>query len=552
MILLLLAACSNDYAIKGPATPEPLSLALTSPTYGAFLGEDGISVAGVVTPANAFVQVNGTTVYPDEAGVFVTVLPFDDRAVVVDVVAIAYDDRVREIVPVFDGTDPRLSDPGAIGGLLTPTGLDALEPTVADLVDSLGWQDLIFSALPTIDTDYVDLTPVSVTSTGTTADLTPEDGAIALSVTLHDVTILTDVAILDSFSFELGISLGEVGLGAHATPWIDDDGMLGLTLADAIVEMGDVGLSVEGWDIPEFITDLLFDPVADLVASLGEGLGDLLLDQVGDLPLGGPFAFDLDLLGTRLSAKLITLDTTPEGVGLGATIGYGEDAADTMPDVATLGATTPSGLAYQLGAAVHEGMFNVLLDETLAGFLDIDLKLEGEYGELLGSGIAALDGGDEIPNDANGYCIALQVGDARVIRMVPGAGAPLARAYLPDLQVKIDTVIDGNCEDWLEATVFAVIDLNLDGTEVNADLDVNQVFLTAYGAESYDQAAVEDQLGAVVASLAGLLGGQLSFDLGDALGGLGDLGISPEVVAIEPLDDDGLYGVYLDVFGSDL
>ena len=43
-----------------------------------------------------------------------------------------------------------------------------------------------------------------------------------------------------------------------------------------------------------------------------------------------------------------------------------------------------------------------------------------------------------------------------------------------------------------------------------------------------------------------------TLSLGDALGGLGDLGISPEVVAIEPLDDDGLYGVYLDVFGSDL
>jgi hypothetical protein len=554
MILLLLAACSNDYAIKGPATPEPLSLALTSPTYGAFLGEDGISVAGVVTPANAFVQVNGTTVYPDEAGVFVTVLPFDDRAVVVDVVAIAYDDRVREIVPVFDGTDPRLSDPGAIGGLLTPTGLDALEPTVADLVDSLGWQDLIFSALPTIDTDYVDLTPVSVTSTGTTADLTPEDGAIALSVTLHDVTILTDVAILDSFSFELGISLGEVGLGAHATPWIDDDGMLGLTLADAIVEMGDVGLSVEGWDIPEFITDLLFDPVADLVASLGEGLGDLLLDQVGDLPLGGPFAFDLDLLGTRLSAKLITLDTTPEGVGLGATIGYGEDAADTMPDVATLGATTPSGLAYQLGAAVHEGMFNVLLDETLAGFLDIDLKLEGEYGELLGAGIAALPGGWAIPDDHEGYCIGFHAGDARVVRLAAGTGSPMAQLWLPDMRVAIQTIQDGSCTDWLDASVFAVVDINLEGTSLNLDFDVKRAIVLEYRAyeedTSIDLDDVGTKLGAVVEGFAALALNQASFDLGDMLGGLGGLGVSlnPEIVSVEPLAEEGRYGLYLNVF----
>ncbi|MDP2317550.1 MAG: hypothetical protein Q8P41_31990 [Pseudomonadota bacterium] len=552
MILLLLAACSNDYEIKAPEAPDELSLTLTSPSYGVFLGDGGIEVAGMVTPANAFVQVNGTAVYPDETGAFATVLAFDDRAVVVDVTAIAYDQRVREIVPVFDGTDPRSSDPGAIGGLLTPTGLDALEPTVADLVDSLGWEDLILSALPAIDTDYVDLTPLSVTSTGTTADLAPGFDSVELSVTLHDVTLLTDVTILDAYTFELGISLGEVGFGAHATPWIDADGMLGLSLADAIVEMGDVGLSVEGWEIPEWITDLLLDPVADLVASLGEGLGDLLLDQVGDLPLGGPFAFDLDLLGTRLAAQLVDVDASGDGVSLGATIGYGEDAADEMPDVATLGATTPSGLPYQLGAAVHEGMFNVLLDETLAGFLDIDLTLEGEYGELLGSGIAALDGGNEIPDEANGFCISLHVGDARVIRMVPGTGEPLARAYLPDVQVDIATVIDGDCEDWLSASVFAVIDLTLDGTEVRADFDVRDVAVLEYGAERYDLQGVEDQLGAVVESLAGLLGGQLSFDLGDALGGLGGFGISPEVVAIEPLDDDGLYGVYLDVFGTDL
>jgi hypothetical protein len=552
MLLLLLTACSNDYDIKGPSAPEPLSLTLTSPTYGAFLGAEGITVSGIVTPASAYVQVNGTAVPADELGAFTTVLAFDDRAVVVDVTAIAFDERVRQIVPVFDGTDPRAADPGAIAGLLTPTGLDALEPMVADLVDSLGWQDLILSALPPIDTEYVDLTPVSVTSSGTTADLAPGFDSISLAVTLHDVTILTDVTVLDAYTFQLGVSLGEVGMGAHATPWIDADGMLGLSLADAIVDIGDITMSVEGWEIPEWITDLLLDPVADLVSSLGAGIGDLLLDQVGELPIGGPFAFDFDLLGTRLAAQLVEVDAGGQGVSLGATVGYGEDAADAMPEVATLGATTPSGLSYELGAAVHEGMFNVLLDETLAGFLDIDLMLEGEYGALLGSGIAALDGGNEMPDDTNGYCIALHVGEARVIRMVPGAGTPLARAYLPDVQVGIETVIDGECEEWLQASVFAVIDLTLDGTEVSADFDVRDVAVLEYGAENYDLAGVEEQLGSVVEGLAGLLGGQLSFDLGDALGGLGGFGITPEVVAIEPLDDDGLYGVYLNVFGTDL
>ena len=61
------------------------------------------------------------------------------------------------------------------------------------------------------------------------------------------------------------------------------------------------------------------------------------------------------------------------------------------------------------------------------------------------------------------------------------------------------------------------------------------------------------QDGRVVEGLAGLLGGQLSFDLGDILaGGELGLGLSPELVSIEALDDNGLYGIYLDVFGEDL
>jgi hypothetical protein len=552
MLLLALAACS-DYEIKGPA-PEPLTLSLQSPTYGAFLGDGPIVVEGTVTPVTAFLSVNGVVTHPDEEGNFTAELPFDDRAVVVDVVAAYGGERLREVIPVFDGQDPRSGDPGAIAGLLTPTGLDALEPMVADLVDSLGWEDLLFSVLPTLDTDYVDLTPIGLTSNGAVADLAPAEDSVSLTVALTDVTLLTDVTVLDAYTFELGISLGTIGFGAHATPWVDDDGMIGFTLSDAIVDIGDIGISVEGFEIPEFITDLLLDPVASLVSLLGDSLGDLLLEQVDDLVLGGPFAFDLDLLGTPLSARLVEVGADLTGVGLGLTVGYGDPAADEMPDIPALDVETPAGREYELGLSVHEGMLNVLIDETLAGFLDIDLRLEGEYGELLGSGIASLDGGEDIPDEANGYCLGLHVGEARVVRLVEGTGQPLARAYLPDLQVDIDTVQGSDCVDWLDASVFAVLDLSLDGTEVSADLDVRDVAVLSYGADDYDLASVETQLGAVVESLAGLLGGQLSFDLGDALGDLGGLGISfsPEVVSIEPLDDQGLYGIYLNVFGTDL
>ena len=545
MLLLSLAACT-DYTIQAP--PEvPLTLSITSPTYGQFLGDGPIAVSGVVTPSSAFVQVNGATVLPDEAGNFVAELPFDDRAVVVDVIAIAQDQQLRKLVPVFDDADPRASDPGAIGGLLSPTGLDALEPIVVERVDGLGLIDQLFTAIPAIDNDYLSLTPVSLTTTGTTADLAPGFDSIELTVTLHDVTLLTEVTVAGAYTFDLGVALGELTFGAFANPWVDADGMLGLTLSDAVVEMGDVGLSVADFDIPDWLADLLLDPVASLVADLVGGLGDLLLDQIGELPLGGPFAFAFDLLDTSLAARLVEVDASTNGVSLGATVGYGVDAAEAMPEVATLAATTPAGLAYQLGASIHEGMFNVLLDETLAGFLDIDLVLEGEYGELLGSGFAALDGGNEMPEESNGFCLGLHVGDARVIRMVAGTGAPLARAYLPDVQVNIDTIQGTDCVDWMDASLFATIDLSLDGTAIAADFNVQHVALLEYGAEDYDRAAVEGQLGAVIEGLAGLLAGDLSFDLGGAID-LGGLSLAPTIVSVEPLDDEGLFGVYLNVF----
>jgi hypothetical protein len=549
MLLLSLFACSNDYTIHEPEAP-PFTLEVTSPEYGSFLGDEPAHVVGKVSPPTAWVQVNGTTVHPDDDGNFEADVPLTDRAMWVDVTALQLDEMKRVIVPVFDDADPRSADPGAIGGLLTPTGLDAMEPLIEEQIDALGWEDQLFAALPTIDTDYVDLTPVSVTSNGSDADLAPGFDAVELTLSLTDVEVLTDVTLLDTYTFELGISLGNIGIGAHASPWIDGDGMLGMTLSDAIVSIEDPGLSVEGWEIPDWVSDLLFQPVADLVSALGETLGDLLLDQVGDLEIGGPFAFDFDLMGTSLSAQLVEVDANPDGISLGATVGYGEDAATEMPDVAYLTATTPSGLDYQLGAAIHEGMFNVLLDETLAGFLDFEMELEGDYGKMLGSGIAALDGGEDMPEDTEGYCLALRVGDARVIRMVEGTGAPIARAYLPDVQFDVDTIVDGDCEDWMQAQIFGVLDLSMEGTEITADFDVADVALLEYGADSYDRNAVEDQLGGVIEGMAGLFAGQLSFDLGGAID-LGGLTVSPTVVSVEPLDDDGLYGLYLDVFPTE-
>ncbi|MFZ5478545.1 MAG: hypothetical protein ACOZNI_17375 [Myxococcota bacterium] len=531
-----------------PDTATPLSLTITSPTYGAFAGDGPVRIEGVVSPANAEVMVDGVIVRTNAFGEFTAEATFAEgrRALLVDVFALRGEEKVRQIVPVFDGVDPREADPGAITGLLTPTGLDAMEPLVAAQIDALGWEDQILAALPALETDYVSITPTAVSSDGAAVDLFPGADDVGLTVTLQQVTLSADIDVL-GWVIPMDAAL-DVTIGAHAVPDLADD-MLTLALTDAEVALGETALSFGGLEVPDWLMELIADPIAELVGQLGDALGDLLLDQVGAIEVGGPFAFETDLLGTTLSARLVDVGASLDGVGLGATVTTGEPAGDTLPEMPALAALTPSGLPYQLGAAVHEGLINTIVDATLADFLQIDLELEGSMGELIGGGIRALPGGEDVPEGTEGWCMSLDVGDARVVRMVEGTGTPFAQAWLPDVQLEIGTVLDGDCEDWLEAQLFAVVDLTLEGTELSADFQVVDVKVLDYGADTtWNDAG--DELGDVVEGLAGLAVGQLSFDLADM--GFGEvlpgIELSPRVVSVEPLDETGLYGVYLDVF----
>lgn len=550
--LLLLAACHQDYKLVEP-DGEPLSLTLLSPSYGAYLGAGPVSVTGIVSPADAQVIVNGTTVPTDADGHFATELPFPDgeRAMQVDVRAIDPDESVRELVAVFDGVDPREADPGAMAGLLTPAGLDALEPAVASLLDAQAILDGIFPSIPSLDTDYFDLVPLSLTTSGTVVDLAPAEDAVSVFASITDVTLTSQVTIVDYLSFELGIKLGTIGFGAQATPAVDADGMLSMSLHDASADIDDIRLVVEGYELPGWVMDLLVDPIAGLVADLGATLVDAVLADYGTLELGGPFAFDTDLLGTQLSVLLADVGASPDGVGLGITVGTGEDASPTMPAMAGLGPTTPAGRGYQMGLAVHEGLINALMDDTLGSLLDMDLELTGDYGKLLGAGIANLPGGSQLPEDLDGYCIGFHAGDAHVARFVGGVGDPLAQVWMPDVRVALQYQSEGTCHDWLDASVFVRLDLALEGTALNANLEVPHAVILGYGAEGVDEAELATALTATVEGLFSLFADQLSFDLGDMidLGGLGlPVELDPEVVSIEPLDETGLYGVYLDVF----
>lgn len=547
LVLLFLAACRQDYKVIA-APDEPLVLTILTPAYGEYVAAEAVSLTGVVSPADAQVLIGGVTVPVAEDGSFAATIPFDgQRAVAIHVEAIDPDEHVQELVAAFDGTDPRLDDPGALVGLLTPTGLDALEPTIAELVDGLGWTDQILAAVPALESDWVDLIPTSVSAQPTTVDLAPGMTALDLGITFHELTVTSTVNLLDYLEFEVDVIVESITVGAAATPAVDDEGMVTLALSDAVVEVDGWDFVISDFDLGDWVGDYLVEPIADLVLGLGDLLLDYLLGSMGTLELGGPFAFETDLMGTPLAARLVELEPSMDGVALGATVSTEGAAADRLPALDPLVATTPAGLEYQLGLAVHEGLLNTVVDESVGGLLELDLTLTGEYADLLGGGIRALPGGTQMPENTVGYCIGLHAGEARVLRFDEGLGRPLARVWMPDLRFSIQTQVDGVCSPWLDASVFATLGLNLSGTQVSADLEVPSVILLHYGASEVDEAEVGAALGQLVESLVGLFAGTLSFDLGDLLGGL-PIEVAPTVVSVEPLDETGRYGVFLDLF----
>ena len=82
-VLLALVGCRNDYDIT-PKAVEPPSFTVTSPSYGAFLGDADILISGTASPAGTALDINGVTVISDEDGAFEMRLPVGGPCRVVD------------------------------------------------------------------------------------------------------------------------------------------------------------------------------------------------------------------------------------------------------------------------------------------------------------------------------------------------------------------------------------------------------------------------------------------------------------------------------------
>ncbi|MCB9778831.1 MAG: hypothetical protein H6742_09730 [Alphaproteobacteria bacterium] len=519
-----LIACSRpDYGFS----QLNLELEVTSPEYGVFLGEEGAVVEGRVSPAGAVLLIEGEQVQVGEGGNFSYTLPMEGLDYrMIDVEARMADQYARERIPVFSGTNPVELWPGAATARFTTAGLDQLGESVGAIVDATGWDTMIADAIPSVDTDYVDVYTTGVTHQPTIAYLDPGATGIAAQIVMQDISLGIEINALDGI-FVVPISVGfeAITIDALLLPYLDDDKVLWLELSEAAIDIGAADFEIGALD--GYLLELATDAVLSLIEPLSDVLLDFLLAEYGTIELFGPLAFETDLLGTSLAAEVDDLQTDVQGLGLGLGIGINEPAGSSVGRVAMPDEDAGATEAHAV-AALHEGLFQLLLEDALIGLL-ADFDLSGTYGDILGNMLTTLPGGDDAPG--GGWCIDLDPGDAYVVRMKEST-LPVAQLHMPDFRFNAGTGSD--CEPWLESSLEVTLDLGFEnGTKLALDVEVPDGAIYYYGSQDeWTEDEVVAGLGTTLSTLIGLAGGFLDFDIADLLGGLAGDGSDPITAAL--------------------
>ncbi|MBN2799376.1 MAG: hypothetical protein JXX28_09540 [Deltaproteobacteria bacterium] len=516
LLALALAACGGGGQIA--LQIDDLSLELDRPVYGEFVGDGPIEVSGRVSRPGAHVYVEGERVLTDADGRFTAQVPADAPYRIIDVGARLYGAAVKERVPVFRGHDPVETWPGGMTLRVGPEGLDHLGAMVGGMVDQMGWEDQLMAAFAPIDAGSFSLTPVGLRHLPTEVELIPAEEGMDAILSFKDLTLemILDVPDL-GYSAPITVGWAEVNVGSRVIPWVDEEALVFLTVGDPIVDWVDPVLTVEGAESD--LLALLLEAVSWLVEPVLEaGLG-LIFDNLGELALGGPYAFEQDMMGTPLALRLTDLYGDTYGLGGELGLGLGAAALVEHPDL-----PVPTDLPAGADAAIalHEGLFQVLIGQL--GVLDMlsqELTLSGTMGDLVGMGITALPGGDQV-DEGDGWCLQLEPGTAWVTRLQTGLD-PLASIYLPDFQVSVAPQYGRGCGTWLSASLAVELGLNVrNGTAIGVDLTVHEGAVLSYEAAegTWDEDEVIEGLGQWVESTVGLLAGSmLQFDLADLFGG---------------------------------
>ncbi|HMV66076.1 MAG TPA: hypothetical protein PKA64_04435 [Myxococcota bacterium] len=561
--LLALAACSQSGVIHTYPIPE-LTLEVTSPTYGEFAGARA-KVTGKVSHPDTVVRVEGDVVEVDDDGTFSTRVPFTAPYRIIDVSADLYGQHAEQRIPVFEGTDPRLSWPGGMSARLTSRGVDGLAGLLRGTAESLLSEQVLLAALPALDLGGTTLGVDSVTRSPVDVTLTTSPAGIAAHLQVKQLSfhLLAEGELLFiPFSIPADLTFPKISIDSLITTRLDTQGQAVLVIGDPQI----------GFDTPTVsISAVGFGWLSDLLLGwldIGQVLTDVIGLTVGDLapiPLGAPIELPADLLGASLEIR--TNAVLPDDAGVGVALGVGIDAP-----APTTGAPVgvPDGAfadPVDLAIAVHEGMLQPILDSDLLALIEQDLMLPSFLGAFIGNLAEQLPGGDQAP-DAYGWCVGIETGDAKVARFRQGAPTLLG-VYLPDATVTFGTFEQGDsrCDDWLVASLALEVTVDVtDGTVIGFDIQAPEGKVLSYGATGVDGDAVVAELGGTLSSLLGLLGGLVQLDLNDLLGtdqlladagsGLGiDLSsISPEIRGAQPVlgadgePVDGLWEIGVQLF----
>lgn len=560
LIAASLMGCKKpDYGLSTLA----LELELTSPEYGAFLGEEAAIVTGTVSPASARIFVDGAEIQMGDGGTFTASLPMDGLDYrMIEVEATLGGQYARQRVPVFSGHNPVESWPGAATARLTTAGFDRLGESLGAVVDNFGWDTAILEAIPSLDTDYVDIYATEVAHEPTVVTLTPGDDGIAAQVVLEDVSLNAEINALDGLIVvPLSVGFEEIVVDAMVQIEMDSDGLLTLVIESATIDIGKADFefgALDGW-----LLELVADLVISFVEPLGDGLLEWLLADYGTMELGGPLAFETDLLGTSLAAEVNDLYTDVEGLGAGVGIGINEPVPEGALSIPTPGLDDGADGAHAT-MAVHEGLFQLLLSDAFLSLL-AEFDLSGTYGDLLGNMIAALPGGGTAPT--SGWCIDLDPGAAYVVRMKESV-LPVAQLHMPDFRLNAGS--GATCEPWIQASLEVTMNIGFaDGTALDLDVEVPDGAVLYYAAEegSWEEDEVVAGLGGMMGTLIGLAGSFIDLDLGTLLEGLGGGGegditsvlfadLDPKVVDSRKLYNadgswtEGLYVLSLQLWGE--
>jgi len=553
LMLLSQLAC-NTGVLQVPR--EPLSLEILSPEYGVFTGGSEVSVAGRVSLPNAVVTVENREVVVGDDGSFEVVVPIAGDYRNIDVRAFYFDETIRERVPVFSGTDPIDAWPGGMGVRVTPRLFDPIAESIEVQLDATDWAQGLVDALGAgIDTPSFRLTPTRLRHRPAEVFFLPDDDGIAVEIRYRDLILELDGGYtlngnwVDSPS-EVGFE--ELLISARGNVVADANGLLTLELGDANVSLSDPVIQLGPFD--GSVLDFAVQFVGDLIAGIGDFALDLVLGLVGQVPIGGPFAFQADLLGSPLELSLADLGTDSEGVWIDLGLGLG--APVPTPLVVHRPTLAEGGPQADLIVAMHEGLFASLVDSDLLDLLSQDFELGGLLGAGIGLVFTALPGGNTAP-DADGWCVSVDPGTARTARM-GGSLSNFATLYLPDLRLDVGITHDEiRCDPWLQASLAVEARFVVDGSALDFELAAPDGAVFFYGATGeYEEAEVIEGVGGLFDVLLGLAGSSLSIDLADLFGaGLipGVDGTDPRITGVFPIDGEdgepvqGLYAVGLDL-----